>query len=132
MNESLYELLEYFIEQKYLKNSTVENECRTQLKQTGKTEDEIHDILIEFDDEWTKEQLQGESRKKAKFFIIGGGLGFVFGGVYLVYLALLGGFSTGSIVLLAGSALTVLKGFNEIADAKRRKVRRALKWTSWK
>lgn len=132
MKQSTYEILEYYLEQKLNGNIMAEKESRKLFKRLGKTEDEIDHLLIEFDDEWTKEQLQGNGRKKGRKMLIFGSIGFLVTSAFTIILSFQGILSYIPYGFVAFMAFIMLKGSSEIRDAKYRKERRAFKWENWK
>jgi len=132
MKQSVHEILEHFLAQKLLGNKNVEKESREFLKKLGKAEDEIDHLLIEFDDEWTKEQLFGMGIIKAKKLFILSLFGFSVLAVITIVWALKGVIYTALIAFVGVMCIGMLKGVSEIRDAKHRIKRRAFKWSNWK
>lgn len=132
LKRSLYEMLEHYIEERANGNHLIEDQCRQWLSYQGKNSEEIDDILIEFDDEWVKEQLQGNSRKKGRRMLFYGSIGFVSTSTFTIVLAFQGVLSYIPYGFVAFMTFIMLKGASEIRDAKYRKERRAIKWENWK
>lgn len=79
--ETVYDILLDYFEQR--RNATLDTQSiRIRLEKIGKNDDQIHEILIEFVDEWGREMAQQREFKNASFYTYGGaslalGVGFV-------------------------------------------------------
>lgn len=108
-----------------------------QLTLFGKSEVQIDEILIEFDDDCVKELLAGTGAKKAKRLMIFGLILGVSGIIISIYMALFRALPSVSITivpfgLVASSFIAVGKAYAEIGLVKKRRKRRAMKWETWK
>ena len=133
----LVDLLELYISTKRSGEPIDKKDFADRLALLGKSEAQIHDILIEFDDDCDKELLAGMGAKKAKRLMIFG-LILGFGGIILSISMALGvfgsisGFTVVPYGIVAASFIAAGKAYAEIGLVKKRKKRRALKWENWK
>lgn len=108
---------------------------RRKLQLMKKTESEIHEILIEFIDEWEKELMDLQMIKTSNFNIIVGAIA----GVTLclfTWIAASGYFGKYKFLiisygLIAGSFGMVINGFSMKKRVKLRQQRREIKWRNW-
>ena len=64
-NETVYDILLDYLNQR--KNAELDSESiKRRLKRNGKNEDEIHQIIVEFDDEWDRECIHLKEVKYSK------------------------------------------------------------------
>lgn len=128
MKSSIYEILEHYIEERTNGNHLIEGQCRQWLSEQEKNSEEIDEILIEFEDEWTKEQLLENGKKKGHQLIMFGSIGFVGLSITTIILALNGVLLPFLILFVGASLFPILSGYSEIRYTKYRKERRAIKW----
>ena len=134
-NDSLTDIVEDYISEKRDGRRPSEATLKSRLKRFIKNDDQIHEIIIEIDDDCDKELLAGSGAKKSKkgltlsiivflglcLITILSGLGFLFKGNLFVFFY--GGIATS---FLYGS-----KCYYEIIGVKQRMKRRELKWKNW-
>lgn len=135
-NQTIVTLLNNYLEDRKHKRFSSEN-FKNELRKLGKSEEEIHELYIEFDDEWTKEEMSLLNLKKSKGQMLLGALLAVGMGTASV-LSAVQVFDTGKRGMIifygavAAGLLLVMKGFNDMRMEKIRKKRRIMKWAAWK
>lgn len=135
-NQALITLLNNYLEDR--KNKRFSSEAfKNELRKLGKNEEEIHELYIEFDDEWTKEEMSLLNLKKSKGQMIYGTLLAVGMGTASILSAVqVYDAGTPGIIIFDGAVATglllFLKGFNDMRMEKIRKKRRIMKWAAWR
>lgn len=131
--DSVYTILKMYFEQRS-QNNRDNKPIAEHLKNIGKTPDEIHEILIEFDDEWDRELLLRKEVKNAKIYFIGGSAAAIAIGAFTIFTALnpigmrltyvwYGG--------VAGGLLLAIKGWNNLKKQENREKRLKIKYENW-
>lgn len=132
--ETIYEVLIDYLEQRKSAQLDLQS-IRRRMEKIGKTEDEIHQLLIEFDDEWDREQLHLHEVKYAKSLFLGGLiLAFSIGIVSILSAMNIGPFSRIPFIWYGGVAaglLLAFKGRNGIRKTKFREKRLKIKYLKW-
>jgi cation transport ATPase len=135
MREKAIDILEDYLEQRKNHHIIPEIKLQQRFRRIGIPEEEMHEVLVELNHEWSKEQTNQINYKKAKTQIIFGllisllamvlsilsALGLVFGSQLFIFTY--GGIATGLIAAIAG--------YSTIRGARSKKKRRELKWSMW-
>jgi hypothetical protein len=85
--DSVYSILKIYFEQRS-QNNPDSTSITDHLRHIGKSNDEIHEILIEFDDEWDRELLLRKELKNAKIYFTGGLSAAIAIGAFTIFSAL--------------------------------------------
>lgn len=135
MIDNLTKITEDYILEKRTSNKINQTHFKKRLEILGKNENQIHEILVEIDDDCDKELLAGQGIKKAKtglFISLFIALGFASLSIATALGYLLGGriqvFFFG---IIGASLVYTIKSYQEIKAVKHRKKRRAMKWDSF-
>lgn len=133
--DSLVALLEQSIVNRTIAADFSEKTIEIELEQMGKSPAQIHELLIELDDEWKKEQLAIKRLKKNKKKLVLSIFSVILIGTFMIlsarYPFLKGRSQLFPFILIGAILLTVLKAYDEIRKEKKRKKRRLLKWEIW-
>lgn len=136
-SSTLVNLVEKYVSQKQDGDLIDQNYFENELQKLGKSPNQIHDLIIEMDDDGDKEVLAEEGLKKSnRIFGFGLTLGII-GIVLTIAWALdMYGFGSGRLtivpfVLIAGAFIAVGKSYSEIGLVEKRRKRRALKYQNW-
>ena len=135
VNDTVLLILEDFISDKR-RNANMDQQPYIQrLQLLNKTDEKIHEIMIEMEHDANKEVLTGDSLKNAKQGLI---LCVIIGLCLasLTVLTALGYFTNGKTTVffyggIAASFLFGAKNYSAITGAKHREKRRILKWKNW-
>lgn len=125
---------EYF--QKRKENGLDSTYFRKKLKQLGKSDEEVHEIFMELDDDWTKELLfENEIKYRRLYLTVGLIIGI--GACILAILGALGFFMGGRLLVvwtggIAGGFTLAIKGYFAGKNAKLRADRRRIKYKMFK
>ena len=134
-SSTLVNLVEKYVSHKRDGKLIEQDYFQNELYKLGKSPDQIHDLMIEMDDDADKEVLAGEGLKRSnKIFSFGLILGIL--GIVLTIAGALGAFgsfrlSVVQVVLIGGAFLAVGKSYSEIGLVEKRRKRRALKYENW-
>lgn len=133
-NETVYDILLDYLNQR--KNAELDSELiKRRLKRNGKNEDEIHQIIVEFDDEWDRECIHLKEVKNSKTIFIGGLLAAVCIGIISILSALgFGIFPNFTLTWFGGVAaglMLAIKGFNGMRKRTLREKRLKIKYQNW-
>lgn len=136
-SSTLVNLVEKYVAQKRDGELIDQNYFENELRKLGKSPDQIHDLIIEMDDDADKELLAGEGLKRSnRIFTFGLILGV--GGIILTiaWAADMFGFGSGRLTivpfgLIGGAFIAVGKSYSEIGLVEKRRKRRALKYENW-
>ena len=136
-SSTLVNLVEKYVSQKRDGDLIDQNYFENELLKLGKSPDQIHNLILEMDDDADKEVLAAEGLKRSnKIFTFGLILG-LFGIVLTIAWAMdIFGFGGGRLtivpfVLIAGAFIAVGKSYSEIGLVEKRRKRRALKYQNW-
>lgn len=128
--------MEDYISEKRNGRRIDEKSFTRRLEKLKKTDEQVHQIMIEMDDDCDKELLASSGVKKAKKGLV---MSIVIGLSLAVFsiLSALGHLFQGNVVVVfyGGIATAFLfggKSYNEIVGVKLRRKRRELKWKNWR
>lgn len=135
MNNNLVNIVEDYIAEKRNGSHVDEKKYARRIGKLKKNEDQIHEIMIEMDDDCDKELLAGAGVKSAKKGIVISVIIFVALASTSI-LSALGLIFQGKLFVLfyggiAAAFLYGMKCYSEIVAVKQRKARRELKWKNW-
>ena len=133
-NETAYDILLDYLDQR--KNQNLNSKSiERRLKNLGKNEDQIHQIMIEFDDEWDRECMHHREVKNSKTFFVGGLLAAFCAGIISILSALgfgiLPNFTLVWIGGVSAGLMLALKGASGIRKSKLRTNRLKIKYQNW-
>ncbi|MCR9171416.1 MAG: hypothetical protein NXI10_02920 [bacterium] len=133
-NETVYDILLDYLEQRKSFNLDSKS-IERRLSKIGKNEDQIHEIMVEFDDEWDREQLFQHELKKANFNLYGGGFLAVAFAVLSILSALnvitFGGVNFVFYGAVAFSTASAIWGWNTLRKSDLRDKRLRIKYEKW-
>lgn len=129
--ETVYDILLDYLEQR--KNAQLDSvSIKKRLARIGKTEDQIYEFMIEFDDEWDREMQYMQLLKKAKFNLYGGSILALVFAIISVFSALkiitIGGLSMVFYGAVATGLVGAIWGSNTIKMYKLRDERLKIKY----
>ena len=132
--ETVYDILLDYLDQRQkaeLDTSSIER----RLRKIRKNEDQIHQILIEFDDEWDRECNHQREVKNSQTIFVGGLIAaFCIGTISILSALGFGIFPNFTIVWVGGVAggfMLAIKGFNGMRKRKLREKRLKIKYQKW-
>ncbi len=135
MKEGIVEIVEEYLENRRFKKNIPTSEFRFKLRKLNQNEEQINDLLLKMDDEWTKEQFMRAKLKTAKTnFILGITVSIL--AVLLAILGYLGYLAEGRVFIfyygaIAGGIVLAIKGNHDkfvlTSDLERRKSA----WKNW-
>lgn len=135
VNDNLISIVEDYISEKRNGQNLNKNTYTIRLKKLKKTEDQIHEIMMEIEDDCDRELLASSGVKNAKKGIIIS----VIVGLSLALVSILSAlgylFQGNLMVLFYGGIASAFffgtKNYNEIVGVEHRRKRRELKWKNW-
>jgi len=133
-DENVYDILLDYLDQR--KDGTLDSSSiERRLRKMRKSQDQIHQIMIEFDDEWDRECIHTREVKNSTKLFYGGLLAAFCIGVISILSALgVRLFSNITIVWIGGVAggfMLAIKGFNGMRKTKLREKRLKIKYQNW-
>lgn len=134
----LIELVEEYVSRKRNHVSIDIPYFKSKLQHWGYSSEQIHDLLIEMDDDADKELLAGDGSKKAKqkliisLIVVAMGMTVSIAGATGLFGAMSLGVFFIPFMLVGGALVTAGKANTEIGLVKKRRISRAFKYGNWK
>lgn len=132
--ENVYDILLDYLDQRQkaeLDSASIER----RLRKMRKNKDQIHQIMIEFDDEWDRECIHQREVKNSKTIFVGGLIAaFCIGTINIISALGFGPFPNFTIIWIGGVAggfMLAIKGFNGMRKRKLREKRLKIKYENW-
>jgi hypothetical protein len=135
MDDNLKSIVEDYISDSLNGKMPNQNSYSRRLQKTKKSEEEIHEILIEINDDCIKEISASSGVRNAKKMLLLSAIGGLILATVSIISALGFLFQDKTTVLffggVAASIIYGAKNYRVIKSVEQRKKRRALKWSNW-